>query len=753
MSRKGQGPGRGEVSRGGGSRAGRDPEAGKSTEARPALRRSRSGDEPEEVSAIELDERDEVHDEGSQAADEDWEAPPGRMSREVEAPDERYETGAAYADLGEANDYQTGSDYDAHVGDKELEGDGLDALDPELPESTRLENDDDDDDEGEGDGDGEEGSGDDDDEPADDANATHAGPPVKLEIIAGPDTGKKAKFRGVRLVIGRTAGVDVQLSDQSVSRRHVELVQGDGGVLLRDLGSGNGTKVNGEKVAEKVLEHGDEIHIGKTKLRFVDEVAAFQKARDEKEAAEKAAEDADAKEAEGEAKAADGEAKEGDGAEAAEGDAKDRPLTARQKGEAPPQGLLGKLKAMPAGQRLVVLGGGGLLLLLVLIGAALALKPSGPPPPDPRQELASLKLQQAQGLVREYKLEEALAMIDEAEAALPGSVEATFKSRVRDELSIKKGLDEVRALAAQGRLDDAKDKLAKVPKGSLRAEDERKTVEAELQGVAFAAAKAKIEELIAAGEADEARTWLARAAPLDQPALGAEIDKMQEELKAAQNAEVKNARANAAAAANAAKNRRNEAVSAAFGVVLRKFAGQEWARAAAECDRVLDAHRGDAEVASRARRMQAQIPLFGKAYEEGTKKFREGALAQAAKPLRKAREAYRIIGLDAPFGTEIDEKLAQAALSAGKEALVRDDLAGAAFAFREALQLDPGEAKAKQGLETAIEKADELYQEAYMIRDREPREAMRKLKIVLEVAPKGSATHDKAKAQLGTLEP
>ncbi|MBL8910699.1 MAG: FHA domain-containing protein, partial [Archangium sp.] len=260
-----------------------------------------------------------------------------------------YRTGQNYA----AQDGQDGQEEEGLAGSMSLDGDGLEALDPEVGSRTKalpaLETEN-------------AGGSSDDDEGADDANATRAGPPLKLEIIGGPDQGKKKKFKGVRMVIGRTPGVDLQLSDASVSRRHVELIYGDEGVMMKDLGSGNGTKVNGTKVAEKKLDHGDVISIGKTQIKFIDEVAAFKKAREEnekKEAEKKAAAEkkAEAKKS-GEQPAADGEAGEAgaeakEGEEGADGEKKEgekkgrvRPVrTARGGGD--DQGFAAKFKALP----------------------------------------------------------------------------------------------------------------------------------------------------------------------------------------------------------------------------------------------------------------------------------------------------------------------------------------------------------------------------------------------------------------------
>ena len=101
---------------------------------------------------------------------------------------------------------------------------------------------------------------DDDDNP----DSTRAGPPISLQVIEGPDAGKKKRFKSVRMVVGRGKDVDLKLSDQAVSRRHLELIHGDNGTLMRDLGGASGTKVNDERVEEKILKHGDEIAIGRT---------------------------------------------------------------------------------------------------------------------------------------------------------------------------------------------------------------------------------------------------------------------------------------------------------------------------------------------------------------------------------------------------------------------------------------------------------------------------------------------------------
>jgi len=69
-------------------------------------------------------------------------------------------------------------------------------------------------------------------------------------------------------VIGRGADSAVRLADASVSRRHAEVRRTGDGWTVVDLGSTNGTRVNGSPVTERRLEDGDTIAAGDAKLRF-----------------------------------------------------------------------------------------------------------------------------------------------------------------------------------------------------------------------------------------------------------------------------------------------------------------------------------------------------------------------------------------------------------------------------------------------------------------------------------------------------
>jgi FHA domain len=73
-----------------------------------------------------------------------------------------------------------------------------------------------------------------------------------------------------RLTIGRADGVDIKLDNQAVSKQHAAIdVMGADHILL-DLGSANGTFVNGAKVTRHLLRHGDTIEVLDFQIRYVD---------------------------------------------------------------------------------------------------------------------------------------------------------------------------------------------------------------------------------------------------------------------------------------------------------------------------------------------------------------------------------------------------------------------------------------------------------------------------------------------------
>ncbi len=77
-------------------------------------------------------------------------------------------------------------------------------------------------------------------------------------------------FFATPIVIGRAPGCSIALAENAVSREHARIAREAGGYVVSDLGSRNGTLVNGRTVASCALEHGDELRIGDAIFKYVD---------------------------------------------------------------------------------------------------------------------------------------------------------------------------------------------------------------------------------------------------------------------------------------------------------------------------------------------------------------------------------------------------------------------------------------------------------------------------------------------------
>lgn len=88
-----------------------------------------------------------------------------------------------------------------------------------------------------------------------------------LTVVAGPQTGFAQVVDGDEMVLGRGYGSDLLLADQGLSRRHCRIWKSDDGMCIEDLGSANGTFVDGEPVVgPRRLPEGARIHVGRHTL-------------------------------------------------------------------------------------------------------------------------------------------------------------------------------------------------------------------------------------------------------------------------------------------------------------------------------------------------------------------------------------------------------------------------------------------------------------------------------------------------------
>ena len=86
-----------------------------------------------------------------------------------------------------------------------------------------------------------------------------------MKLIIEDDEGRKTVIPLVRdeISIGRQEGNTIRLTERNVSRRHARLLKRAGHVLIEDVGSSNGVRVNGERIEDQIpLFDGDRVQIG-----------------------------------------------------------------------------------------------------------------------------------------------------------------------------------------------------------------------------------------------------------------------------------------------------------------------------------------------------------------------------------------------------------------------------------------------------------------------------------------------------------
>lgn len=94
-------------------------------------------------------------------------------------------------------------------------------------------------------------------------------PRYALRFISGKYQGGEFPLRMNReIIIGRSSDLDMVLVEDMVSRRHAKITTTEGDIFIQDMGSTNGTFVNGAKITKQFLRDGDEVRIGEARMKF-----------------------------------------------------------------------------------------------------------------------------------------------------------------------------------------------------------------------------------------------------------------------------------------------------------------------------------------------------------------------------------------------------------------------------------------------------------------------------------------------------
>src|SRR5947199_6770170 len=91
---------------------------------------------------------------------------------------------------------------------------------------------------------------------------------ITIRVLDGADRGRVFQNLAPPITIGREEGNTIQLNDERISRYHVKIQEDHNRLVITDLESTNGTKVNNEDVQLRILRFGDMIQLGRSVLLF-----------------------------------------------------------------------------------------------------------------------------------------------------------------------------------------------------------------------------------------------------------------------------------------------------------------------------------------------------------------------------------------------------------------------------------------------------------------------------------------------------
>ncbi|MBZ4417745.1 FHA domain-containing protein [Myxococcus sp. RHSTA-1-4] len=296
----------------------------------------------------------------------------------------------------------------------------------------------------------------------------------RLVCIAGPKAGEEFTLTDGEYVVGRATDNPICIPDTSVSRKHVMLRQMGSGWAVSDLGSGNGTLVNGDVISDETpLANGDVITLGDTELRFEDVANSTMEV----------------------AAPPPRPARPSAGGSGSRGAVPARPpprpeggrvRTARTAAATPPDPAAAKkkLRIKLAAAAVVVLLFAGLGVVRMNVSQQQAAEAARAQESKSRREMLGALFQDAKNLVREGKWIEAQAKLEELQAQAPDYPGVTdYLGHAEREIPIQRDLAEVQAALAKNELGKASAALARTSKTQF-LDDQVRTAKRALQDAA-----------------------------------------------------------------------------------------------------------------------------------------------------------------------------------------------------------------------------------------------------------------------------
>jgi len=522
-----------------------------------------------------------------------------------------------------------------------------------------------------------------------------------------------------RFVIGRAPGSDVVIPDQAISRSHAALEKRTDGWYLIDLGSGNGTILNDERITEAQIIDGDVFRVGTAEVTFTLPGAG--------------------------------------GAQSAMGRTVMLPAA-----EATATGISG---ISPRGgsifqrRKKFFLIVGSIVVLIGVLGIAkkLTQKPSPPPGPTPEEaaameyqaavEEAEAAFEKVKSLVKENRFQEALPIITQVNEIIGDrDIVRTYKESIEVETNAEKAMVAAQARMAVDDFDQAMAELTKVSPKSVqveKAEDLKKQIE-----------KKRLETTIdAAQKALEAKEYERVVALADQVLQSdPENQKVSEWKRKAEAALEKQA------AVTTPKKKKKKKKKTKVGIApppsLRStllLAGSSLkAYRAGDVDKAISVVSSSGVSAEGT----SQLRKFQKLYKRGVELSRNpGQATQAEKFLSQAYSLdKRLGGGKGKITDELKSKLAKVYFLKGVDAHNRRKYPEAFSNYMKAKEFRPDLKQVGQRLASLDKEARRLYETAYVIKLNQPDKAISHCQTVMKMVNKDNYAYGRCKKLIEKLQ-
>jgi tetratricopeptide (TPR) repeat protein len=531
-----------------------------------------------------------------------------------------------------------------------------------------------------------------------------------LVVVQGEEEGREIELTQNQVTMGRGADNDLVFPDIACSRRHCILEKRDGDYVVTDLGSGNGTVVNGSRIQNVVLNDGDEIEIGSTILQFnMPGLPAGPRGGDVQTITSS------------------------------------QPMPTAGQG-----GFVANLLADPRRKKLVVYGGGGVLgfLFLMLLIKAVS-GPAEPPGPTPeeirRQEQVRAQqefdehMKEARRLVKEKDWKKAQLSIQLALKLDPQNRFALdYRDFIAREVSAQTALQTARNFIEQKAWDEAIAALNQISSESEYYEESKGlkgNIEVEVKADLVAQGKALMEEKNynqALLKFDE----VLRRDPAHE--VAAELKRTAEEEIGKEEKRV----------AKLERSKKRKTVS------FRKRRKKPKKKKGSLTGRLLAFYKnGEIDKAiekaqeSGATEQLVKLKKFKSVYTRGMELSRnKGQVKKAIEFLKQAISLdKKIAGGAGKYNQQIKEKLGKNYFVKGVDAHMNKRYPEAYQAYKTSLKYHPGYELASKRLQGLEKIAKKFYEEAYIIKSTNAEAAVKKLNTVLKIVPPHHVYYGKAK--------